>query len=120
MQISNEKAVRIGIMVLVMLVSLIFVTQGILMHAKLNKEEQRFHALQDSYYSINKAQREAAFTNSELNEQHVEIQQYPSLLSSLRVVGLGKILIGVYILLFGILAALVIKPKGQSGSVNTV
>jgi hypothetical protein len=105
-----KKVMPMVVMALIMLVSLLFAIQGISMHTKVKSEEANLHALQEKYFSLDKATRDTAPTNSELNKQLVEIQKYPSELLRLKLVGVGKILVGIYILLFGILIALIIMP----------
>ena len=105
-----EKKPIMLVMVLLMLVSLVFAIWGVSMHTKVSTEEAKFHQLQNSYFSLSKEQRDKATTNSELNKQLVKIQQYPSDLLRLKLVGVGKILTGIYVLLFGILIALVMMP----------
>jgi hypothetical protein len=98
-------------MMVLMLVALFFTGQGILMHAKVGTEEAKFHALQTEYFTLAKVERESAATGSELNQKLVEIQNYPSELLMLKLVGVGKILTGIFVLLFGILTALIMMPK---------
>ena len=99
------------IMGLIMLISLFYVFQGIGMHTEVDVKEAEFHALQEQYFSIDKATRDSAATGSDLNKQLVEIQQTPSELLRLKLVGVGKILTGIYALLFGILMALMMMPS---------
>ncbi len=98
------------VMMMIMLVSLIFAIQGIVMHANVSREEANFHNLQSEYYNLDKATRDSAPSNSALSNQLVEIQNYPSELLKLKLVGVGKLLTGIYALLFGILIALVMMP----------
>lgn len=105
-------------MMALMLISLFFAGQGILMHAKVSAEEAKFHALQTEYFTLAKAERESAPTGSELNQKLVEIQNYPSELLMLKLVGVGKILTGIFVLLFGILIALVMMPKRLAGVIK--
>lgn len=98
-------------MMVLMPVALFFTGQGILMHAKAGTEEAKFHSLQTEYFILAKAERESAATGSELNQKLVEIQNYPSKLLMLKLVGVGKILTGIFVLLFGILTALIMMPK---------
>lgn len=51
-----------------------------------------------------------AATDSALNKNLVQIQNYPSELLRLKLVGVGKILTGIFMLLFGIMIALVMMP----------
>lgn len=97
-------------MMLIMLASLIFVSQGIFMHNQVNGIEAKFHAQQNNYFSISKATRDAAESGSELNAMLAEIKNTPSELLRLKLVGVGKMLTGIYALLFGILIALVMMP----------
>ncbi|MAG01824.1 hypothetical protein CMI42_00655 [Candidatus Pacearchaeota archaeon] len=99
------------VMLIIMLVSLFFLVQGVNMHMNVSKEESKFHSLQDSYFSKEKSIRDGAETNSDLNSQLVEIKNYPSELLRLKLVGVGKILTGIYVLLFGILMALIMMPS---------
>ena len=103
------------IMLVLVVLSLIFLFQGIGMHREVNIKEERLHSLQAEYFSLSKVEREAAPTGSELNEKLVEIQQLPSDLLRLKLVGVGKILTGIFIILLGILAALVMMPKRLYG-----
>lgn len=103
--------VMMMMMAMIMLVSLFFAIAGINMHGQVPVEEAKFHELQDQYYSNSKAVRDGAASNSELTNQLVQIQQYPSSLLELKLVGVGNILTGIYALLFGILIALVMMPK---------
>ncbi len=98
------------VMMLVMVVSLVFAIWGVSMHAKVSTEEAKFHQLQNKYFSLSKELRDKATTNSDLNKQLVKIKQYPSDLLRLKLVGVGKILTGIYVLLFGILVALIMMP----------
>lgn len=91
-------------------VSLVYAISGISMHSKVSIEEGKFHALQDEYFGLDKFTRDSAATDSELNSKLIEIQQYPSELLRLKLVGVGKILTGIYALLFGILIALIMMP----------
>ena len=105
-----DKKMIMAVMVLIIIVSLVFAIQGVLMHNQVNAKEDKFHAAQDAYFSLDKATRDSAPANSALNKQLVEIQQTPSELLRLKLVGVGKILTGIYALLLGILIALLIMP----------
>ena len=80
------------------------------MHSQVFNEEAEFHRLQDEYFSVNKEDRDAAPSDSDLGEQLVVIQNFPSKLLALKLVGVGKILIGIYLLLLDILLALLMIP----------
>jgi len=105
-------------MMVLMLVALFFAGQGVMMHAKVSPEEAKFHALQNEYFTLAKAERESAATGSELNQKLVEIQNYPSILLELKLVGVGKILTGIFVLLLGILVALIMMPKRLAGIIK--
>lgn len=98
------------LMMLIMVVSLVFAVLGFTMQQKVSSEEAEFHALQDDYFSLSKATRDGATSGSSLNDQLVEIKNFPSDLLRLKLVGVGRILIGIYVLLFGILIALILMP----------
>lgn len=99
------------IMLIIVIASIFFVYQGIQMHSQVEVEEAKFHALQDSYFSNSKAIRDAAESNSDLTKDLVTIANYPSTLLKLKLVGIGKLLTGIFIVLFCILLALIIMPK---------
>ena len=99
------------VLLTLVIVSLGFTLTGIRMHQRVNSGEDRLHALQDSYFTLSKAERDGAPTGSELNKQLVQIQQYPSSLLQLKLVGVGKILTGIFGILLGILMVLFMMPK---------
>jgi hypothetical protein len=105
-----DKKVVMVVMVILMVVSLFFAWQGVSMHKQVSTQEASFHALQNDYFSLDKAERDGAAANSDLNKDLVEIKNFPSDLLRLKLVGVGKILTGIYVLLFGILIALVMMP----------
>lgn len=98
------------LMLIIILGSVFFAWQGVTMHDQVATEEAKFHQLQTEYFSISKAERDSAETNSALNGQLVTIQNYPSTLLELKLVGIGKILTGIFLLLFAILFALMMMP----------
>lgn len=87
-----------------------FWLQGAAMHAQVPVEEAKFHQLQSNYFSINKAERDSAATDSTLNQQLVQIQNYPSMLLELKLVGVGKILTGIFFMLLMIGFLLFMMP----------
>ena len=99
------------VMMIIMIMGIMFTVQGVMMHNQVDVEEAKFHELQAQYWSISKAERDAAPTGSALNQQLVELKQFPSELMSLKLIGVGKILTGIFVVLFGILIALMIMPK---------
>ena len=97
-------------MVVLFVGSLVYAVSGVRMHNLVGVEESMLHDLQAEYFGLSKAERDGAETGSALNQNLVMIQQYPSELLRLKLVGIGKILTGIYILLFGILIALIMMP----------
>lgn len=106
------KSMMMPLLILLILVaaSIIFVVRGVGMHNQVTVEEAKFHALQQEYFIINKAEREAAFTGAELNQKLVQIQNYPSELLRLKLVGIGKILTGIFLSLLAIVFLLFMMP----------
>lgn len=107
------KSMMVPLLILLVLViaSIIFAWQGIGMQQRqLPVEEAKFHALQQEYFVINKVEREAAATGSELNQKLVQIQNYPSELLRLKLVGVGKILTGIFLSLLAIVFLLFMMP----------
>lgn len=98
------------LMALIFLVSIVYMIWGNSMHAQVTVEEAKFHDLQADYWNNAKTVRDNAATDSSLNSQLIEIKNYPSDLLRLKLVGVGRILTGIYALLFGILIALIIMP----------
>ena len=104
------KAIPLIIGAVVVIVSLYFVGQGISMHSTVLTEEAKFHQLQSQYFTLAKAERDSAATGSDLNTQLVAISNYPSELLRLKLVGVGKILTGIFVMLLGIFLALLVMP----------
>ena len=107
---EKSKGVVVVIMLIVMVAGIMFTVQGINIHREVAVEEAEFHTLQIEYWSQAKTIRDAAPTGSELNEQFAEIMNTPSELLRLKLVGIGKMLTGIFILLLGILIALIAMP----------
>jgi len=106
------KSMMLPMLILLVLVvsALVYAWQGIAMHNQVPIEEAKFHALQQDYFIMSKVEREAAVTGSELNQKLVQIQNYPSTLLELKLVGVGKILTGIFFSLLGILFLLFMMP----------
>ncbi|MBL4644381.1 MAG: hypothetical protein JKX80_00770 [Candidatus Pacebacteria bacterium] len=98
------------VMILIVLGAAFYAYQGVAMQGRIPAAEDSFHAAQDAYFSISKAERDSAATGSQLNAQLVEIKNYPSALLELKLVGVGKILTGIFLILLAILMALVMMP----------
>ena len=106
------KSMMMPMLVLLILVisAVSFTWQGVSMQNKVAVEEPKFHALQKEYFTLSKVEREAAVTGSELNQKLVQIQNYPSDLLRLKLVGVGKILTGIFLSLLTIVFLLFMMP----------
>ena len=101
------------ILMLVMIITVagvVYLVQGVGLQNQVAVEEAKFNSLQADYWIVSKADRDAAATGSELNQQLVRLQQYPSQLLALKLVGVGKILTGIFALLFVIGIFLFMMP----------
>ncbi|MBI2588917.1 hypothetical protein HYW35_01775 [Candidatus Saccharibacteria bacterium] len=107
----DKKMIPIIMIVMALTIAgIIFAGQGYVMQKQVAPQEARFHQLQTSYYSLSKADRDSAPTGSELNNQLAQIQNYPSELLRLKLVGVGKILTGIFSSLVAILIVLFMMP----------
>ena len=104
------KKIIMPVMAIIMILGIFFAYQGVSMHAQVAEDEATFHALQAEYFGQAKSVRDAAEAGSSLNQKLVTIQQSPSALMELKLIGVGKILTGIFVLLFGIMIALIIMP----------
>ena len=106
------KSMMIPMLVLLILIisALSFAWQGIGLHNKVSVEEAKFHALQNEYFTLSKVERESAQTGSELSQKLAQIQNYPSELLRLKLVGIGKILTGILSALLAIVFLLFMMP----------
>ncbi len=98
------------LLALLVIGSVFFAWQGIGMHNQVPVEEAKFHELQREYFTLEKAQRDGAETGSELNQKLVEIVNYPSRLLELKLVGVGNILVGIWLSLLAIVFLLFMMP----------
>jgi len=98
------------VVTIITIAGIVYLSQGINMHQQAAVDEAAFNALQAEYWIVSKADRDAAETGSDLNQQLVRLQQYPSQLMFLKLVGLGKILTGIFALLFVIGIFLFMMP----------
>lgn len=105
------KPMPMVVMIIIVIAAVFYAGAGISMHKEVTVQEAAFHSLQQEYYSIDKTTRESAVTGSELTQQLVEIKNYPSDLLRLKLVGVGKILTGIFLILIGVLMALTMMPK---------
>lgn len=95
---------------IITIAGIVYLFQGVAMQNQVAVKEARFNQLQAEYWIVNKADRDAAPTGSELNQKLVELQQTPSQLLELKLVGIGKILTGIFALLFVIGIFLFMMP----------
>lgn len=98
------------ILAALILTSISFSFQGVGLQGQVAGEEARFHALQSEYFNVSKQVRDAAESGSALNQQLAQIQNYPSELLRLKLVGVGKILTGIYFTLLAIALLLFMMP----------
>jgi hypothetical protein len=99
------------VMMIIVISAITFVGQGVNKQNQVAGEEATFHSLQTDYIvNITEADRDSAAVDSALALQQAEIANYPSTLLELKLVGVGKMLTGIAILLVGILMALVMMP----------
>lgn len=106
------KQMMVPLLVLAVLViaSISFASNGIGLQGQVEGEEAKFHALQNEYFSQSKQVRDSAESGSALNQQLAQIQNYPSELLRLKLVGVGKILTGIYLALLAIAFLLFMMP----------
>ena len=98
------------IVMIITIAGIVYLLQGIDMQNQVAVKEAKFNQLQAEYWIVSKAERDAAPTGSELNQKLVELQQTPSQLLELKLVGIGKILTGIFALLFVIGIFLFMMP----------
>ena len=103
------------LVMVITIVGLVYLFQGLGMHAQVALEEAKFHALQADYFTLSKAERDGAATGSELSQTLVRLSQYPSELIELKLVGVGRILTGIFALLFVIGIFLFMMPFRIAG-----
>ena len=115
-QMPEPKAKKMKKMVTML--GVLFVVIGILMHLSvLYLEFNDFGPLQEKYWSLDKATRDAALTGSDTSNMLVEIQKFPAKLMTLKLVGIGSLLTGIFISLMGIFGALTMMPKKLSAAI---
>ncbi len=109
---KNMKSMMVPLSILAILIisALSFGWQGVSMQNRVAGEEAKFHKLQSDYFILSKATRESAADGAELNQRLVEIQNYPSTLLALKLVGVGKILTGILSALLAIAFLLFMMP----------
>lgn len=85
-----------------------FTSTGVSMQNQVAQRESYLHQVQESYFNTPKSERDSASRGSELNAQLVEVQETPPTLLGSKLVGVGKVLTGIFLFLFGILLALMV------------
>ena len=98
------------LLLIIVVIGFVYLGQGIAMHNQVAVDEANFNNLQQSYFTNSKAVRDSAETGSALNQDLATIQQAPSQLLFLKLVGIGKLLTGIFALLFAILLVLFMMP----------
>jgi hypothetical protein len=99
------------VMMLIVVTAATFAYQGVSRQNRVAATETTFHQLQtDLLANHTKAERDSAPAGSALATQQADVANYPSTLLELKLVGVGKILTGIFFLLLGILMALIIMP----------
>ncbi|HIE54104.1 MAG TPA: hypothetical protein EYP90_02795 [Chromatiaceae bacterium] len=105
-------------MKMVMLLGMLFVLLGAAMHvAAVIMEFTQLAPLQEAYWSISEAERGAAPSGSPLTQMRVELEKFPPKLMTLKLVGIGSILIGIFTMLLGLFKAMSAMPMMVAGVV---
>jgi len=109
---QNMKSMMMPMLVLMVLIitALSYGWQGVKLQNQVGVEEPKFHALQQEYFTLSKVERESTPTGSELSQKLVQIQNYPSELLRLKLIGIGKILTGILSALLAIAFLLFMMP----------
>jgi cytoskeletal protein RodZ len=98
------------LMMILIIIGIVFLIWGLSMHNEVGDKEDEFHDLNAGYWSLSKTERDSAPEGSELNQTLVEIQNFPSELLELKLVGIGRILVGIFFILLAVVVALVMMP----------
>jgi len=109
---NDEQAKKMNTMANMMLmISALFVLLGIILQITAWIQDfNSFQPLVHDYWSIDKATRDAAPAGSELANQLATIQGFPAKLMLFKLVGIGSILVGIWIALFVIAKRLGMIP----------
>jgi hypothetical protein len=103
-------------MKMLMTLGVLLMLMGVVLHlAAVVLEFTQFAPLQEQYWDVAKTDRDAAKAGSTLALQLVEIQKFPAKLMTLKLVGIGSLLAGIFLMLFGILKALTMMPIRLAG-----
>lgn len=106
-----------GMRKMMVMMGMLFMIIGIIMHVSvLTMEFGTFQPLQKQYWSISKAERDAAPTGSALAQQLAEIKNFPPKLMTYKLLGIGSYLVGIFIMLMGIFMAFGMMPQRISAA----
>ena len=104
---------------MMIMLGVLFVLIGFLMHlSAVYLEFSEFAPLQEKYWTLDKATRDSAATGSDTAMMLVQIEQFPPKLMTLKLVGIGCLLIGIFISLISIFGALTMMPKKLSAAMK--
>ena len=96
---------------MMLMVAGLFVLLGIILHIIAWVQDlNTFQPLVNEYWSVAKATRDSAATGSELANQLATIQGFPAKLMLFKLVGIGSILVGIWLVLFVIAKRLAMMP----------
>jgi len=102
---------------MMVMMGMLFMIIGIIFHvAVLVQEFGVFGPLQKEYWSISKAERDAAPTGSTLANQLAEIKNFTPKLMTYKLIGIGSYLVGIFIMLMGIFMAFGMMPQRISAA----
>jgi hypothetical protein len=109
---EDEQAQRMKFMSNMMLfIATLFVLLGIILHITTWIQEFTvFAPLQEEYWTVDKVIRDAAPAGSELANQLADIQKFGPRLMTFKLVGIGSILVGIWMALFVIAQRLGMMP----------
>lgn len=113
-----KKYIPFALLVILLFFAALFVMRGCSLHRQARVVQAEYETLQEKYYLQSKEVRDAAETGSELAQQFVELQHYPSRLEQLRFVGLGRIAVGMFFVFLAMLVVLLMLPKQLGRIVN--
>jgi hypothetical protein len=86
---------------MILMIAALFVILGIILHVTAwIKDFTVFQPLLEEYWTVDKATRDAAKSGSDLANKLSQIQQFPPKLMLFKLVGIGSILVGIWLALF--------------------
>jgi amino acid transporter len=108
---SKKNIPTLILLIILIAGGLFFVAQGMIMHMNVADQDAALQQVQNAYFNVSKQERDNAPTGTVLNQQLVDIKNAPISLDSLKLVGLGKILTGIFLILLAILIAIITAPQ---------